>query len=55
MAPWMLYGAYGYTGRLWGCPGLVALPRFAWIMPPSERVVAAGRSWRDRSFAASAT
>ncbi len=30
----------------------VALPRFAWIMPRSERAGAAGRSRRGRSFAA---
>ncbi len=28
----------------------MALPRFAWIMPPSERAVTAGRSWRGHSF-----
>jgi len=32
----------------------VALPRFAWIMPPSERAVGAGRSRRGHSSAASA-
>jgi len=26
-----------------------ALPQFAWIMPPSERVGEAGRSWRDHT------
>jgi len=31
---------------------IVALPRFAWIMPRSERAGAAGRSRRGRSFAA---
>ena len=35
----------------WASPGPMVLPHFAWIMPPSERAVAAGRSWRDRSFA----
>ena len=29
----------------------VVLSRFTWIMPRAERVVAAGRSWRARSFA----
>ncbi len=33
-------------------PTILALPRFAWIMPRSERAGAAGRSRRGRSFAA---
>ena len=36
-------------------PASVVLPRFAWIMPPSERVVGEGRSWRDRSLVVSAS
>ena len=36
----------------WDCAGLLVFPCFAWIMPPSERAVAAGRSRRGRSFAA---
>ena len=35
-------------------PKFVVLPHFAWIMLRAERAVAAGRSRRGRSFAASA-
>ena len=46
--------ATGLTAPFISAPDLLALPHFAWIMLRAERAVAAGRSRRGRSFAASA-